>query len=82
MLRIKILYEPGKRNYLADALSRIKINENKLDTKNNNNNKENNKLMDCNTPHVNTLNNKKNSSLKIKKNFNFKNSKFQKLREK
>jgi len=30
---IKILYEPGKRNYIADALSKIKINDNKLDTK-------------------------------------------------
>jgi len=75
MLRIKILYEPGKRNYLEDALSRIKINDNKLYTKNNTN-KENNKLMDSNTPHINTSNNKKNSSLKIKKNFNFKNSNF------
>jgi len=64
MLRIKILYEPGKRNYLADALSRIKINDNKMDIKNNPN-KENNKLKESNMPHINILNNKKISSLKI-----------------
>ena len=79
-LRIKILYEPGKRNYIADSLFRIKINENKQDIKNNN--KENNKLKDSTTPHIKTSNNKKISSLKIKKNFNFKNFIFQKLREK
>jgi len=30
MLRIKILYEPGKRNALADALSRLNLQENKI----------------------------------------------------
>jgi len=81
-LRIKILYEPGKRNYPADPISRIKINENKQDIENNNNNKEKNKLKDSTTPHIKTSNNKKISSLKIKKNFNFKNFIFQKLRGK
>ena len=84
MLRIKILYEQEKRNYLADALSRIKIKDDNFNIQNNNNNKENNKfnkLININTPYI-TTSNKKISSFKInKKNSHLKNLKFQKVRE-
>ena len=82
MLRIKILYEQGKRNYLADALSRIKIKDDNFNIQYNNNkeNNEFNKLINLNTPHITTNNN---TSFKInKKNSNLKNLKFQKVREK
>jgi len=95
MLRIKIMYEPGKRNYLADALSRIKISDKnniigiKENIENSNvtsNTKEINKnLIQSNTPQINTTNkNLKITSIKFKdqnsKSQKF--SKFQKLREK
>ena len=84
MLRIKILYEPGKRNNLADALSRIKISEtNKVDK---NNSQIQNKLVNKNnTPQSTNTEKLKNTLVvcSISKNLKFqKFSNFEKLREK
>jgi len=78
MLRIKILYEPGKRNCLADALSRIKITtenvaqEDKENKENLDNektkldikikNEENKNLIKTNTPQINSTLKTKNIS--------------------
>jgi len=69
MLRIKILYEQGKRNYLADALSRIKIKDDNFNIQYNNNkeNNEFNKLINLNRPHITTNNKKFQVSKLIKK---------------